>query len=74
MIGKDHDKVLRDIRKYVKVLEDSPKLATPNFFIESTYKTNGYVKILEDNSKLSSHNFLIKDSYKDDNSQISEEL
>ena len=37
MIGKDHDKVLRDIRKYVKVLEDSPKLATPNFFIESTY-------------------------------------
>lgn len=37
MTGKDHDKVLRDIRKYVKVLEDSPNLATPNFFIESTY-------------------------------------
>ena len=37
MIGKDHNKLLRDIRGYVKVIKMSPKLDTCNFFIESTY-------------------------------------
>ena len=37
MIGKQHDQLMRSIRGYVKVLDDSAKLQTPNFFIESTY-------------------------------------
>lgn len=40
MVGKRHDHLLRDIKGYVKVLEDNPNLGTPNFFIESTYKSN----------------------------------
>jgi Rha family phage regulatory protein len=40
MTGKAHDKLLRDIRGYIKVLDQSPKLETANFFIESTYENN----------------------------------
>lgn len=43
MIGKDHDKLLRDIRKYKETLdnnnfEHSPTLASPNFFVPASYK------------------------------------
>ncbi|CAI3586673.1 Phage regulatory protein, Rha family [Clostridium neonatale] len=31
---------MRDIRGYIKVLEDSPKLDSQDFFIESTYKNS----------------------------------
>lgn len=37
MVGKEHDQLMRSIRGYVKVLDDSAKLQTPNFFIESFY-------------------------------------
>ena len=40
MVGKRHDNLLRDIQGYIKVIEDSSKLRTANFFIESTYKNN----------------------------------
>ncbi|AQR93399.1 Rha family transcriptional regulator [Clostridium saccharoperbutylacetonicum] len=37
MTGKRHDHLIRDIKGYIKVLDDSPTLGTPNFFVESTY-------------------------------------
>lgn len=37
MVGKEHKKLLRDIKKYSKVLDESPTLDRYNFFIESTY-------------------------------------
>ncbi|MFT8351125.1 Rha family transcriptional regulator [Clostridium saccharoperbutylacetonicum] len=37
MTGKEHKNLMRDIRSYVKVLEDSSTLSSHNFFIESTY-------------------------------------
>lgn len=33
MVGKRHDNLLRDIQGYIKVIEDSSKLRTANFFI-----------------------------------------
>ncbi|CAI3643172.1 Rha family transcriptional regulator [Clostridium neonatale] len=38
--GKNHQHLMRDIRGYIKVLEDSPKLDSQDFFIESTYKNS----------------------------------
>ena len=40
MIGKRHDNLLRDIQGYIKVLEESSKLRSQDFFIESTYKNS----------------------------------
>ncbi|MDU4480238.1 Rha family transcriptional regulator, partial [Clostridium sp.] len=40
MTGKKHDNLLRDIRGYLKVIEDSSKLRSQDFFIESTYKNS----------------------------------
>lgn len=40
MIGKKHDNLLRDIRGYIKVIEESSKLRSQDFFIESTYKNS----------------------------------
>jgi len=37
MIGKPHDQLMRSIRGYIKVLDDSAKLQTQDFFIEATY-------------------------------------
>lgn len=37
MTGKEHKHLIRDIRGYVKVLEDSPNLVSQDFFIKSTY-------------------------------------
>lgn len=37
MRGEALERLLRTIRGYIKVLVDSAKLQTPNFFIESTY-------------------------------------
>ena len=37
MIGKAHDKLLRDIRGYIEIISHSPKLESENFFIESEY-------------------------------------
>lgn len=37
MTGKKHNNLMRDIKGYVKILEDNSKLSSPNFFIESTY-------------------------------------
>lgn len=37
MIGKAHDKLLRDIRGYIEVISHSPKLESEKFFIESEY-------------------------------------
>lgn len=37
MVEKTHDKLLRDIRGYITVIEDSPKLESQDFFVESTY-------------------------------------
>ena len=37
MIEKNHAHLMRDIRGYVEVLEDNPKLDSRNFFEESTY-------------------------------------
>lgn len=45
MVGKLHRHLMRDIKHYIKVMEDSPKLDSPKFFIESTY-------ISEQNKKL----------------------
>ena len=41
MIGKNHQHLMRDIRGYIKVIEDSPKLDSQDFFIESTVVFNG---------------------------------
>lgn len=40
MIGKKHDNLLRDIRGYIKVIEESSKLRSQDFFIESIYKNS----------------------------------
>ncbi|MGW7931525.1 Rha family transcriptional regulator [Staphylococcus xylosus] len=37
MLGKRHDHLIRDIKGYVKVLEDNPKLGSRKFFVESIY-------------------------------------
>lgn len=37
MIGKDHKHLMRDIRSYINDLEESPKLDSRQFFIQSTY-------------------------------------
>ncbi|AAX91356.1 Rha family transcriptional regulator [Staphylococcus phage EW] len=37
MVGKRHDNLVRDIKGYIKILEDSSKLSSHNFFEESTY-------------------------------------
>lgn len=39
MINKQHFHLMRDIRGYVAVLDENPKLDSRQFFIESTYKT-----------------------------------
>lgn len=39
MIGKRHDHLVRDIRRYINDIDDSPKLGAPQFFIKSTYKS-----------------------------------
>lgn len=36
-IGKRHDHLMRDIKGYMQVLNDSPNLGSENFFIEATY-------------------------------------
>jgi Rha family phage regulatory protein len=40
MVDKDHSNLMRDIRGYVAILENS-KLNSQNFYIPSTYKTDG---------------------------------
>ncbi|MBS5823668.1 MAG: Rha family transcriptional regulator [Clostridium argentinense] len=37
IIGKRHDHLLRDIRNYIKVIEDYPTLSSADYFVESTY-------------------------------------
>ena len=37
MIGKRHTDLIRDIRRYISVLEPNAKLRPAEFFIESTY-------------------------------------
>ncbi|WP_227483528.1 Rha family transcriptional regulator [Clostridioides sp. ES-S-0001-03] len=37
LIEKKHDNLLRDIRGYKKILEDSSNLRSQDFFIESAY-------------------------------------
>ena len=44
MIGKEHSKLLRDIRGYKDILDQNPKLDSANFFIESTYKNENNQK------------------------------
>lgn len=44
LIGKDHNQLLRSIRGYISVLEQSAKLHTDDFFIESTYKNENNQK------------------------------
>ncbi|MGL4654892.1 MAG: Rha family transcriptional regulator [Sarcina sp.] len=39
MIGKDHKHLMRDIRGYINVLDESPTLDYQEFFIESSYLT-----------------------------------
>lgn len=38
MTEKDHNQLLRSIRGYIKIIDQSAKLHTADFFIESTYK------------------------------------
>lgn len=40
MVGKEHSNLMRDIRGYVTILENS-NVNSQNFFIPSTYKTEG---------------------------------
>ena len=40
MIGKNHKELMRSIRGYINVIEDSAKLRSQDFFIESTYKNS----------------------------------
>ncbi len=45
MVGKDHDKLLRDIRKYKEILDNTSSehcanLHSPNFFVPATYKNS----------------------------------
>ncbi|HDF5579022.1 TPA: phage antirepressor KilAC domain-containing protein [Clostridioides difficile] len=44
LIEKDHNQLLRSIRGYISVLEQSAKLHTDDFFIESTYKNENNQK------------------------------
>lgn len=37
MVGKRHDNLVRDIKGYKDILEDSSKLSSQDFFMESTY-------------------------------------
>lgn len=37
MVGKRHDHLLRDIKGYIDILEDSPNLGSGNFFVSSEY-------------------------------------
>ena len=37
MVGKAHNKLMRDIRGYIEDLKDSPKVDSRNLFVESTY-------------------------------------
>lgn len=37
MVGKAHNKLMRDIRGYIEDLKDSPKVDSHNLFVESTY-------------------------------------
>ncbi|MGN7192847.1 Rha family transcriptional regulator [Bacillus mycoides] len=37
MVGKQHPHLLRDIKGYIKVMKDNPKLDSRQFFIHSTY-------------------------------------
>jgi Rha family phage regulatory protein len=37
MVEKNHAHLLRDIRNYIKVISDNPKLDSRNYFIESSY-------------------------------------
>ncbi|EHS84623.1 Phage antirepressor [Limosilactobacillus gastricus PS3] len=39
MIGKIHRHLMRDIRRYINDLEESPKLDSRKFFIESSYES-----------------------------------
>lgn len=39
IIGKKHKELLRDIRRYIKDIDDSAKLRSPQFFIPSTYES-----------------------------------
>ena len=38
MVGKEHDKLLKDIRRYIEQLR-AANLGVTDFFKESTYKT-----------------------------------
>lgn len=40
LIEKRHDHLIRDIKSYIKVLDQNPKLGADKFFIETTYKNN----------------------------------
>lgn len=40
MLDKRHDHLLRDIKGYIEVLDQSPSLGTASFFIEDTYKND----------------------------------
>ncbi|EGT4564129.1 phage regulatory protein, partial [Clostridioides difficile] len=44
LIEKDHNQLLRSIRGYISVLEQSAKLHTDDFFIESTYRNENNQK------------------------------
>lgn len=39
MVGKQHKNLMRDIRQYINDIDDSSKLSSPQFFIESTYES-----------------------------------
>ncbi|MCF8002522.1 MAG: Rha family transcriptional regulator [Halanaerobiales bacterium] len=41
MIGKRHDHLLRDIERYIGYISESPRLGSQDFFIESSYKSEG---------------------------------
>ena len=39
MVGKEHFHLMRDIKDYIKDIEDNPTYYPPDFFIESSYKS-----------------------------------
>lgn len=39
MVSKQHYILMRDIRRYIKDIEENTKLYVPNFFVESSYKS-----------------------------------
>lgn len=41
MVGKQHAHLMRDIDTYIMYISENPKLDYQDFFIESTYKTEG---------------------------------